>query len=425
MKLKQIEVTNFKSFKHINVDLRNLNILVGTNAAGKSNFIRIFKFLRNVVRYNLNNAISQEGGVEYFRNIGLGNKRNLRFKINYDPDKRDAVEIDDKFFVVKSYDATYEFEIRFHKEGKGYDIEKDNLAVSFQFGELFDKSKNPVEEVQELGKVQANYSVVKGKLNSSFDIPDSISIDIDQLLPVARLNKLSNFIELPEKSLLLETSMFSFAHGLMSGNVFDEIVIYDFDPKLSQQSVSVAGKSELEENGSNLSLVLNSILEKKESRRRFLNLTSDLLTFVKDFNVQKQTDKSLLFALQEKYSPETFLPAFLLSDGTINIIALIIALYFDQRAIIVLEEPERNLHPNLIHKVVEMLEDVSADKQIFVTTHNPEFVKAANLKDLIFISRDPAGSSIISHPSEQNNVNLFLENELGIEDLFVDNLLGV
>ncbi|VAW31491.1 hypothetical protein MNBD_CHLOROFLEXI01-645 [hydrothermal vent metagenome] len=425
MKLKQIEVTNFKSFKHINVDLRNLNILVGTNAAGKSNFIRIFKFLRNVVRYNLNDAISLEGGVEYFRNIGLGNKQNLRFKINYDPDKRDAVEINDKLFVVKSYDATYEFQIRFHKKGKGYDIEEDNLAISFQFGELFDKSQNIAEEVQELGKVQANYSVVKGKLNSTFNISNSTSIDIDQLLPAIKLTKLSNFRELPGKRLLLETPIFSFVHGLMSGNVFDEVVIYDFDPKLSQQSVSVAGKSELDEDGNNLSLVLSSILEGKESRRRFLNLASDLLTFVKDFNVQKQTDKSLLFALQEKYSPETFLPAFLLSDGTINIIALIIALYFDQRAIIVLEEPERNLHPSLIHKVVEMLEEVSTDKQIFVTTHNPELVKAANLKDLIFISRDLDGSSIISHPAEQKNVNLFLENELGIEDLFVDNLLGV
>lgn len=424
MKINRIEVSNFKSFSHIDIDLRNLNIVVGTNAAGKSNFIRIFKFLRNVVKYNLNDAISMEGGVEYFRNIQLGNQQNLRFKISYNPERRTVMQKESDIIGVEFCDATYEFEIRFHKKGKGYLIEKDDLTIYMRFVELVEKPPKKIEEASVIGRGQITYSLNKGKLSTSQDVPQEVSDNtiLRQLWPFAAINTLG---ELPPKSLLLETPVFSFAHNWLLENDFGEIVIYDFDPKLSQKSVAVTGKSELEEDGSNLSLILNKILGHRESRRKFLNLASELLKFVSDFSVQRQTDKSLLLTLQETYTPNVYLPAFLLSDGTINVIALIIALYFDERSIVILEEPERNLHPSLIHKIVEMFEEVSDSKQIFVTTHNPELVKAANIQDLIFISRAEDGSSITSHPSEQKSVNVFLENDLGIEDLFVDDLLGV
>ncbi|MCP4356960.1 MAG: AAA family ATPase [Chloroflexi bacterium] len=422
MIIKQIEVHNFKSFGHFKIDLGNLNILVGPNAAGKSNFIRVFKFLRNIVRYNLNDAISIEGGVEHLRNIGLGNNENLRFRIQYDPEARRMQSSDIGQIGIKLYDATYEFEIRFHKRGKGFAIIQDSLAISYRFVKLEPTHTDNFGESLELGTGLDFHSLQSGKLKSTLTIPDSIPLDTEQISPLSSFQMKR---KLPKNTLLLETPFFELAHGWLLNNDFGDIAIYDFDPRLPQKSVSVTGKAELEEDGSNLSLILNKILADKEDRRRLLNLTTELLEFVNDFRVQKLTDKSLLFSLQEKYSSETFLPAYLLSDGTISIIALIIALYFEDRPLMVLEELERNIHPNLIRRVVEMLQEVSENKQIFVTTHNPEMVKYAQLEELIFISRDKDGFSVVSHPAERENVKIFLENEIGVEDLFVDNLLGV
>ncbi len=53
----------------------------------------------------------------------------------------------------------------------------------------------------------------------------------------------------------------------------------------------------------------------------------------------------------------------MLSDGTIGIIALIVAIYLNDKAVIVIEEPERNIHPYLIAPVAEMLKDASRHKQ--------------------------------------------------------------
>ncbi len=83
MFIKQIEVRNFKNFRHLKMDLGELNVLVGPNASGKSNFIRILQFLRNIIRYDLNDAISIEGGVKYLRNINIGNAENLYLSVTY------------------------------------------------------------------------------------------------------------------------------------------------------------------------------------------------------------------------------------------------------------------------------------------------------------------------------------------------------
>jgi len=209
------------------------------------------------------------------------------------------------------------------------------------------------------------------------------------------------------------------------GDFFSGISIYDLDPKLSKEATLITGKTELEPNGSNLAIVLKNILEKRKKRERISNLIKDLLPFIEDLTVEKLADKSLLASLKEIYSGKKFLPAPLISDGTINITALIIALYFEEKPLIIIEEPERNIHPYLISKVIGMMKDVSErlKKQIIVTTHNPEVVRYTDIENILLVHRDVKGLSQISRPAEKEEVKIFLENKMGIEDLYVQNLL--
>ncbi len=91
----------------------------------------------------------------------------------------------------------------------------------------------------------------------------------------------------------------------------------------------------------------------------------------------------------------------------------------------IIEEPERNIHPYLISKIVSMMKDASQKKQIIVTTHNPEAVKHASLEDILLVNRDKEGFSNICRPTEKIEIKTFLENEIGIEELYVQNLLGL
>ena len=148
-----------------------------------------------------------------------------------------------------------------------------------------------------------------------------------------------------------------------------------------------------------------------------------MLPFVDDVTVEPFSDKSLLMLLKESYAPETPFPATFISDGTINIIALIVALYFEDHSVVMIEEPERNIHPHLISRVVLMLKDKAEKKQILVTTHSPEVVEHAGLEHLLLISRHKDGISRVSRPGEKEVVRSFLEHEIGIGDLHKHNLL--
>jgi len=81
MSIKRIRVTNFKNFKELEIELGKFNVLIGANASGKSNFIGIFKFLRDIANSGLDNALSMQGGAEYLRNINIGASENFSLKV--------------------------------------------------------------------------------------------------------------------------------------------------------------------------------------------------------------------------------------------------------------------------------------------------------------------------------------------------------
>lgn len=59
--LSKICIKGFKSIKKCEIELNKINVLIGSNGAGKSNFISAFSLLQNVIRKNLQLYVSQSG----------------------------------------------------------------------------------------------------------------------------------------------------------------------------------------------------------------------------------------------------------------------------------------------------------------------------------------------------------------------------
>jgi predicted ATPase len=62
MSLKHIEIDGFKSIRTLKLDLRRLNILIGSNGSGKTNFISLFKLMNQAVEGNFQHAVRVAGG---------------------------------------------------------------------------------------------------------------------------------------------------------------------------------------------------------------------------------------------------------------------------------------------------------------------------------------------------------------------------
>jgi len=240
--------------------------------------------------------------------------------------------------------------------------------------------------------------------------------------PYRYMQSTSDLIEMwKANELLLRVRFFGFVGS--SDSLFGRVGVYDIEPHVAKKPNEIAGRSQLEENGDNLALVLKNILADLEKSRKFHNLLQYMLPFVREVGVEGYIGESVLLKLREGYY-EGDLLANLLSDGTVNMVALIVALFFEDKDVVIIEEPERNIHPHLLSGLMELMKDASRNKQVIITTHSPEVVRHAGVKNLLLISRDQEGSSTVSRPAEKEEVKIFLKNDFGLDDVFVQELWG-
>ena len=425
MTISKIRIANFKSFADQTVELNDFNLLVGANASGKSNFVQAFKFLSDISTHGLEEAISLQGGVEYLRNVIIGNAQPVSFHLAI---QDDSLSTRNHGWPLKIHSFEYEFSLRFHSEGVGFGIERDRLTLRCSREEIVNAEEH--EPQMALAEQKADYAAQSTVeiFNSGGEVRTKLaSSESGPLLSPAEVKVLNSFgmSTLSDKTLLLETPLVRlFAEPVY--NWFRAIGLYNFDPVKVKSVIPVAGRSELETDGSNLAVVLKKLLSDEDTSRSIRNLCQFNLPYLKDIGVEQLADMFISIKVQETFAEGKELPAFLTSDGTANIIALVVALYFQkQKRFAIFEEPERHLHPKVLSGLMELFKEVSEKRQILMTTHSSNIVKYAGAENILFVSRNKDGCSRIARPAESEQVRIFLAHDLGVEDLFADNLLGV
>ena len=419
MKITKIHVKNYKSFKDETIEFDTLNILIGANASGKSNTISLFRFINQIIKYGIENAISLSGGIEYVLNTNIGKKEPLFLSFSYEcieKNRKRTLSEKNSNIVLVGYD--YSFEITPHKRGSGFSITKDSVVIKYY--QILKEDKNNSIEFDEQKYYHEEYRRTNRKIIGNFvnktDYPD----------PKDGLN--SGFIvdylnssRIKKNELLLH--FISFFMPLDFRYNYEMVHIYDFDPKLMKKSASLTSISQLEEDGSNLANILQGLLKNNQNKTKLINYLGDSLPFVKSISTERNFDKSVSYKIKESYSKKELYANFL-SDGTVSMLAIIIALNFERSiGTIILEEPERNLHPTLMSRVIEMAKETSLKRQIIITTHTPELIKYADEDSILFASRCSEGYTCIKKPINDEEVKTFLQNEIGIDKLFAQNMI--
>ena len=62
--MDKIVIEGYKSFKSIELELKPINILIGSNGSGKSNFLSFFEFLNRIYEQKLTEYVALNGGME-------------------------------------------------------------------------------------------------------------------------------------------------------------------------------------------------------------------------------------------------------------------------------------------------------------------------------------------------------------------------
>lgn len=389
MRLTQLRARNFKSFDDLTVDVRPLNVILGANASGKSNLLSLLTFLRNIDREGLEDAISMESGsLSLLQNIQGGAGRDTQVGF--------TAHLPDALVAASAHEPKLTYDIRFSGSPLRITSETVELTVTCQ-NELRAMANITRTEDEVFQKVTPESSCLEPWRSSSASMPA------------------------PDESILSTLALR--LPDIVGPFHLNTLMVHDIDTRGQKGAMSVTGKAHLNRDGSNLAPVLKRILRDPEKKARFLRLVSALLPSVADLKLDAFTQQSLLLSARERFSDDTFLPANLLSDGTLRIFGLVTSLFFEARTVLGFEEPVTNIHPKLIGRVVEMMRDASGKRQIFLTTHNPEVVKHAGLSTLLFLRRDGQGFSQVIRPADTEMANSLLSDSISVEDLFLDDLL--
>ncbi len=130
----------------------------------------------------------------------------------------------------------------------------------------------------------------------------------------------------------------------------------------------------LTERGENLALVLSKL--RGDSRQAFVKSIQQIYDGIADFQVEVSGGGAELFVV-ERGAGERYIPASRLSDGTLRYMALAaILLDPEPPPLVVIEEPELGLHPDVVLSIGEMLIQASERTQLVVTTHSRVLINA-------------------------------------------------
>ena len=403
--LEKIGFHNFLSFLDCRpVSLLDINVLIGPNASGKSNFFKGIQWLEfhfsNIIHY-----LSLVGGKHQFMNYLTTSQGRSSLLCELKALQEGCffdVTLDYLFDVDPDRSLTINEQILI-----GDNNSKKPLAIRSGNKGRFHLSR--YKDVR-LGKSTISKGALEIVPNSEpvyFDISEKDAETESLLKLVQNPNEFAaqKYLQQQCSSIWLGSNRFVSLNSIRNGQATDlrrDVIWGNFE---------------------NLIPVLNMNLSNKDYKTRLLDYISRVHNRVNDIHIEVQANRMFLHLYEDGYSRST--PATHLSDGTLYYICLV-ALFIDPNPppLICFEEPEVGLHPGVIHVLADLFLEASKTTQVLIATHSDILVDAIgkHRKDAILICEWSDNQTCITRP-DQDVLEKWLE-KYSLGELWLKGELG-
>ncbi len=430
--VQRAETLNYRGLRDVSQYLRPFEVLVGANASGKSTFIDVFALVRDFIYDDLDGAVL----IGYGTRVAGGRARSLdelifdgradRFEL--------ALELTVPSRLIQPHDingteyvydiARYELAIGTADSGE-LDVQAERLwlidsrrRVYSAPGEHSDHSTEfPIEQ-------SPRRTLLHGAaITIDFDKEDfGVGQTEDYWRPVAvqSITTRGNATYFPEvgnrsdsycvgvrRSILstLPEDPERFPIAIWVRDVLrDGIRVLALDSAVMRRPVSPSAGREFSVDGANLPLVIQD-LEKQHHRsyKDWIEHVKTILPEIERVHVRERSSDRFRYLAIEYSHMARQVPSWLVSDGTLRVLALTLLAYLpEQPRIYLIEEPENGIHPRAIEGVFQSLSSVY-DGQVLVATHSPLFLSLAEPAHILCFGRTASGAvDIVSgdrHPA--------------------------
>ncbi len=356
--IERIEIHNFKSIKDAQIDLKRVNILIGANGAGKSNFITFFELTRQMLEQCLGAYMLEHGGIDSM--LYHGRKYSGYISAMIDFDDRNAFA-----FMLKPTQGAKAY-IQYTRD---YFNSKSLPGKNYETWEVHERDAN-VEETAILTHQQQEVGYISEFLRS-FTVYHFHDTGLSS--PMRRPSRVGD-------------------------NRF------------------------LRHDGSNIAAFLYMLKKSDIRSYNLIEGTiRSIAPFFKGFvlNPDKTMEGYITLQWEEKDS-DMYLDAHNFSDGTLRFIALAtLLLQPEPPKTIIIDEPELGLHPAAINKLCALINRASLKSQLIVATQSVNIVDCFAPEDIMVVNRtngqstfDRLDTSLYSHWLEEYSLGEVWEKNI-------------
>lgn len=414
----KIEVARYKCLKHTDVALSPFNILIGPNASGKSTFLDSLAFLRDALETDIERAVRK-------RAYAL---RELTWKYQD---------------VERGFEIAVEANLPENLRRNGYDTIRYEIGVGLEkagtitvLGEslrLIDASQkkrirsappalfpfepdetNPVIHPAR-SKTPAGHRLIVRKVpDSGNDYFRSEKTEWNMMMRFSP-QRLA-LAGIPEDLERFPVAMW-FKQVLLRN-----IQVLQLNSLLMRRSCPSDAPRSFQPDGSNLPIMVKELQQNPQRFEWWIKHLQTILEDLQDVNVaERPEDRSYYLVIT--YRNGLSVPAWLLSDGTLRLLALTLIAYLpNQDQVFIIEEPENGIHPKAVEAVFKALSSVY-DGQVFMATHSPLVLALAELKDLLIFAKTESGATAVVRGPDHPILREW-QKETSLETLFAAGVLG-
>lgn len=365
--IQKLTVNGYKSIKALeNFELRSLNVLIGANGAGKSNFISLFKFLHAMYEQQLQLYVQKGGGIDAFMHFGRETTQKIEMAFWFPNQEISHVRQGYRFSLVPSLD--------------------NRLLFESEESQIFGGDHPIINPNRLLGEGHSEAQLKDAKDDYSKEVRPAVSNwrvyhfhDTSDTAKVKRVHAINDNLRLKPDAANLAAYLRKLKTTPHHESNYDRIV---------------------------------------ETIRR-------AAPFFGDFVFRDEVSEFIELEWTERGRPDTPWKAHVLSDGTLRFICLTTLLLQPQALLpdtILIDEPELGLHPFAINLLAEMLKEAAESKQVIVSTQSVELLNNFQPEDVVVVQREGDASLFKRLNSEE--LADWLTEDYSLGELWKRNVLG-
>ena len=331
--LTRVVLRNYKSIAACDVSPAQLSFLVGPNGAGKSNFLDALRFVADAVRFSLDHALRDRGGINEVRRRSGGHPNHFGIRLDLD---------------LAESAVRYAFTVGARPRG-GYEVKREQCVVRGKRSSRRDW-----------------YEVESGEVvRSTLRPPPPAAADRLYLVNVSGVD------------------VFRPVYDALVGMGF-----YNLNPDAIRDLQAPDPGDLLKRDGGNAASVLARLGARSRIKKTVEQYLGQIVTGVVGVDKRSVGPRETIEFRQEvsgAKDPWRFF-ASNMSDGTLRAFGVLVALFQDAGAgavprLVGIEEPEVALHPAAFGALIDSLRDGADRAQVLVTSHSPDLLDDKEISD--------------------------------------------